>query len=145
MPTRPAAMRAVVQCVAPLCSSRVWRPAPGLLVGAVLAPRAAHRGRRPARDRPRPGVAVAPLPPRAPPRRVVRTGRGPGAGGGLAAAGAPTGPLLAGSDEPLERRRPGVHDRGQRIAATGICRAPVRASRGPCVTASKASAGAGSA
>ncbi len=54
----------------------------------------------------------------------------------LVAAGVPPGPLLVGSDEPLERRRPDVHARGQRIVATGIYRDPGRASRGHEVTAS---------
>ena len=48
----------------------------------------------------------------------------------LVAAFAPTGPLLFGIDETLERRR------GQRIAAKGIYRDPVRSSHGQFVKAS---------
>ena len=48
----------------------------------------------------------------------------------LVAAFVPTGPLLVGIDATIERRR------GQRIAAKGLYRAPVRSSQAPFVKAS---------
>jgi hypothetical protein len=130
MPTLPPPMIAVVRCFAPLFSPRVWSHAQVLLVGAILAPaqrtvaaalrvtghaqvRPFHRYHRVLSRAEWSGLAVG---------RVLL--------GLLVAAFVPTGPLLFGIDETLERRR------GQRIAAKGIYRDPVRSSRSHFVKAS---------
>ncbi len=130
MPTLPAPMIAVLRGFAPLFSPRVWRHAQVLLVGAILAPaqrtvaaalrvtgraqgRQFHRYHRVLSRAEWSGLAVG---------RVLL--------GLLVAAFVPTGPLLFGIDETLERRR------GKRIAAKGIYRDPVRSSRSHFVKAS---------
>ena len=130
MPTLPAPMITVVRCFAPLFSPRVWSHAQVLVVGAILAPaqrtvtaalrvtgltqvRQFHRYHRVLSRAEWSGLAVG---------RVLL--------GLLVAAFAPTGPLLFGIDETFERRR------GQRIAAKGIYRDPVRSSHSHFVKAS---------
>src|SRR5215217_8042478 len=122
MPTLPATMIAVVQAFAPLFSARVWGHAQVLLMGAILTPaqrtvtaalrvtgldhvRQFHRYHRVLSRAEWSGLAVG---------RVLL--------GLLVATFAPTGPLLFGIDETLERRR------GKRIATKGIYRDPVRSS-----------------
>jgi DDE superfamily endonuclease len=130
MPTLPAPMITVLRAFAPLFSARVWRHAQVLLVGAILAPaqrtvaaalrvtghanvRQFHRYHRVLSRAEWSGLAVG---------RVLLAR--------LVAAFAPTGPLLFGIDETLERRR------GKRIAAKGIYRDPVRSSHSHFVKAS---------
>jgi DDE superfamily endonuclease len=130
MPTLPATMIAVLQLFAPLFSPRVWGHAQVLLVGAILAPaqrtvaaalrvtgraqvRQFHRYHRVLSRAAWSELAVG---------RVLLAL--------LVAAFAPTGPLLFGIDETLERRR------GKRIAAKGIYRDPVRSSHSHFVKAS---------
>jgi hypothetical protein len=130
MPTLPAPMIAVLRAFAPLFSPRVWSHAQVLLVGAILAPaqrtvaaalrvtglaqvRQFHRYHRVLSRAEWSGLAVG---------RVLLTL--------LVAAFVPTGPLLVGIDETLERRR------GKRIAAKGIYRDPVRSSHSHFVKAS---------
>ena len=122
MPPLPATMIAVLSAFAPLFSPRVWRHAQVLLMGAILAPaqrtvaaalrvtglaqvRQFHRYHRVLSRAAWSELAVG---------RVLL--------GLLVATFAPTGPLLFGIDETLERRR------GNRIAAKGIYRDPVRSS-----------------
>jgi hypothetical protein len=130
MPTLPAAMIAVMRCFAPLFSARVWEHVQVLLTGAILAPaqrtvaaalrvtgraqvRQFHRYHRVLSRAEWSGLAVG---------RVLL--------GLLVAAFVPTGPLLFGIDETLERRR------GKRIAAKGIYRDPVHSSHSHFVKAS---------
>jgi hypothetical protein len=130
MPTLPAAMITVLSAFAPLFSARVWGHAQVLLVGAILAPaqrtiaatlrvtglarmRQFHRYHRVLSRAVWSELAVG---------RVLLAL--------LVATFAPTGPLLFGIDETLERRR------GKRIAAKGIYRDPVRSSHSHCVKAS---------
>ena len=130
MPTLPAPMIAVLHAFAPLFSPRVWEHAQVLLVGAVLAPaqrtvaaalrvtgraqvRQFHRYHRVLSRAEWSELAVG---------RVLL--------GLLVATFVPSGPLLFGIDETLERRR------GKRIAAKGIYRDPVRSSRNHFVKAS---------
>lgn len=136
MPTLPAPMIAVLRCFAPLFSARVWEHAQVLLTGAILAPaqrtvaaalrvtghaqvRQFHRYHRVLSRAAWSGLAVS---------RVLL--------GLLVAAFVPTGPLLFGIDETLERRRQVFHDPGKRIAAKGIYRDPVRSSHSHFVKAS---------
>jgi hypothetical protein len=130
MPTLPAPMIAVLDAFAPLFSPRVWRHTQVLLVGAILAPaqrtvaaalrvtgraqmRQFHRYHRVLSRAEWSGLAVG---------RVLLAL--------LVTAFVPTGPLLFGVDETLERRR------GKRIAAKGIYRDPVRSSHSHFVKAS---------
>jgi DDE superfamily endonuclease len=130
MPTLPAPMIAVLRAFAPLFSARVWDHAQVLVMGAVLAPaqrtiaaalrvtglaqvRQFHRYHRVLSRAVWSELAVG---------RVLLAL--------LVAAFAPTGPLLFGIDETLERRR------GKRIAAKGIYRDPVRSSHSHFVKAS---------
>ena len=130
MPTLPATMIPVLLAFAPLFSARVWSHAQVLLVGAILAPaqrtvaaalrvtglaqvRQFHRYHRVLSRAEWSGLAVG---------RVLL--------GLLVAAFVPTGPLLFGIDETLERRR------GKRIAPKGIYRDPVRSSHSHFVKAS---------
>src|SRR5262245_27334569 len=130
MPTLPAPMIAVLRAFAPLFSPRVWSHVQVLLVGAILAPaqrtvvaalrvtghaqvRQFHRYYRVLSRAEWSGLAVS---------RVLLAL--------LIAAFVPTGPLLVGIDETLERRR------GKRIAAKGIDRDPVRSSHRHFVKAS---------
>jgi hypothetical protein len=123
-------MIAVVRAFASLFSSRVWSHAQVLLVGAILAPaqrtvaaalrvsglaqmRQFHRYHRVLSRATWSGLAVS---------RVLLAL--------LVSTFAPTGPLLFGVDETLERRR------GKRIAAKGIYRDPVRSSHSHFVKAS---------
>jgi hypothetical protein len=119
-----------VMAFAPLFSARVWDHAQVLLVGAILAPaqrtvaaalrvtghaqvRQFHRYHRVLSRAVWSELAVG--------RVLLQL---------LIAAFAPTGPLLFGIDETLERRR------GKRIAAQGIDRDPVRSSHSHFVKAS---------
>jgi hypothetical protein len=130
MPTLPAPMIAVLRAFAPLFSARVWDHAQVLLVGAILAPaqrtvaatlrvtgltqlRQFHRYHRVLSRAVWSELAVG---------RVLLAL--------LVATFAPTGPLLFGIDETLERRR------GKRIAAKGIYRDPVHSSHSHFVKAS---------
>ena len=130
MPTLPAAMITVLSAFAPLFSARVWAHAQVLVMGAILAPaqrtiaaalrvtglaqvRQFHRYHRVLSRAAWSELAVG---------RVLLAL--------LVAAFAPTGPLLFGIDETLERRR------GKRIAAKGIYRDPVRSSHSHFVKAS---------
>jgi DDE superfamily endonuclease len=130
MPTLPAPMIAVLRAFAPLFSARVWDHAQVLLVGTILAPaqrtvaaalrvtghaqvRQFHRYHRVLSRAGWSELAVG--------RVLLHL---------LIAAFAPTGPLLFGIDETLERRR------GKRIAAKGIYRDPVRSSHRHFVKAS---------
>jgi hypothetical protein len=130
MPTLPAPMITVVMAFAPLFSARVWAHAQVLLVGAILAPaqrtvaaalrvtghaqvRQFHRYHRVLSRAVWSELAVG--------RVLLQL---------LIAAFAPTGPLLFGIDETLERRR------GKQIAAKGIYRDPVRSSHSHFVKAS---------
>ena len=136
MPTLLTPMIAVLRAFAPLFSARVWSHAQVLLVGAILAPaqrtvaaalrvtglaqvRQFHRYHRVLSRAKWSELAVG---------RVLLAL--------LVAAFAPTGPLLFGIDETLERRRQVFHDPGQRIAAKGIYRDPVRSSHSHFVKAS---------
>jgi hypothetical protein len=120
MPPRPVTMLAVLGAFAPLCSPRVWSHAQVRLVGAILAPaqRTVAAARRVT------GLAQVRQFHRS--HRVRSRAAWSGLGGGrvrlalLVAAFVPTGPLRCGIDETWERRR------GQRIAATGSDRDPVR-------------------
>ena len=129
MPRLPARFAAVILCFAPLLRERSWRHAEVLLVGAILAP-----GTRTVAAVPRiSGLARD--------RRFVNHHRvlSRAAWSGRAAARvllgllldafAPRGPVLLGLDDTIERRR------GKRIGAKGICRDPVRSSRGHFVKA----------
>ena len=130
MPTLPATMITVLRAFAPLFSPRVWSHAQVLLVGAILAPaqrtvaaalrvtglaqvRQFHRYHRALSRAAWSELAVG---------RVLLAL--------LVATFVPTGPLLFGIDETLERRR------GKRIAAKGIYRDPVRSSHSHFVKAS---------
>ena len=130
MPTLPPAMIGVLAAFAPLFSARVWRHTQVLLGGAILAParrtvtaalrvmglgshRQFHRYHRVLSHARWSGLAVS---------RVLLSL--------LVTTFAPTGPLLFGIDETLERRR------GKRIAAKGIYRDPVRSSHAHFVKAS---------
>jgi len=123
-------MIAILRAFAPLFSARVWDHAQVLLVGAILAPaqrtvaaalrvtghaqvRQFHRYHRVLSRAVWSELAVG--------RVLLQL---------LIAAFAPTGPLLFGIDETLERRR------GKRIAAKGIYRDPVRSSHSHFVKAS---------
>ena len=130
MPTLPPLMVPLLAPFAPLFARRVWHHALVLLVGTLLAPgrrtvAAALRamglehGKRFERD-----------------HRVLSRAQWSGLAVGrtllglLVAAFAPTGPLLIGIDETVERRR------GAKIAAKGIDRDPVRSSHSHFVKAS---------
>jgi hypothetical protein len=123
-------MITVLSAFAPLFSARVWAHAQVLVMGAILAPaqrtiaaalrvtglaqvRQFHRYHRVLSRAAWSELAVG---------RVLLAL--------LVAAFAPTGPLLFGIDETLERRR------GKRIAAKGIYRDPVRSSHSHFVKAS---------
>lgn len=130
MPTLPPPMISIVGAFAPLFSRRVWSHAQVLLVGAILAPaqrtvtaalRAAglahvaqfHRYHRVLSHAQWSGLAAS----RVLLRLLVRTF-------------APTGPLVFGIDETVERRW------GTRIGPKGIYRDPVRSSHSHFVKAS---------
>ncbi|MBA2516097.1 MAG: transposase [Solirubrobacterales bacterium] len=121
---------AVILAFAPLFLQRSWRHAEVLLTGAILAP-----GRRTV-------ASVLRITGLAQERRFVnyhrvlnRAAWCPRAAarlllGLLIAAFAPSGPVVLGIDDTIERRR------GKRIAAKGIYRDPVRSSHGHFVKAS---------
>jgi hypothetical protein len=130
MPTLPPPMLALVSPFAPLFSGRVWRRALILLGGAILAP-----GRRTVAATLRVmGLAQEPRFERY--HRVLNRATWSGLAasrvllGLLVAAFAPSGPLLVGIDETLERRW------GAKIAARGIYRDAVRSSQSHFVKAS---------
>jgi hypothetical protein len=130
MPRLPARFAAVILCFAPLFFQRSWRHAEVLLVGAILAP-----GRRTVSSilritglhRERQFVNY---------HRVLNRAAWSGRAaarvllGLLLDAFLPTGPVLLGLDDTIERRR------GKRISAKGIYRDPVRSSHGHFVKAS---------
>ena len=127
LPTRFASL---IVPFAPLFRHHTWRNAPTLLVGAILAP-----GRRTVTTALRiVGLAGerhfcnyhrvlsrAAWAPRAASRILLRL---------LLTAFAPTGPIVLGLDDTLERRR------GRRIAATRLYRDPVRSSHAHLATTS---------
>ena len=130
MPRLPARFAAVILCFAPRFFQRSWRHAEVLLIGAILVP-----GRRTVTGI----LRIAGL---ARERRFVnyhrllnRAAWSPRAAarvllGLLLDAFVPTGPVLLGLDDTIERRR------GKCISAKGIYRDPVRSSRGHFVKAS---------
>jgi hypothetical protein len=130
MPTLPPPMLLRLAPFAPLFSRRVWRHALVLLVGTLLAP-----GRRTVAAALRAmGLEHGKRFERY--HRVLSRDRWSGLTvsrallGLLVAAFAPTGPLVVGIDETVERRR------GAKIAAKGIYRDPVRSSHSHFVKAS---------
>jgi DDE superfamily endonuclease len=130
MPRLPSRFAAVILCFAPLFRERSWRHAEVLLIGAILAP-----GQRTV-------TGILWITGLARERRFVsyhrvlnRAAWGPRAAarvllGLLMDAFVPDGPVLLGLDDTIERRR------GKRIGAKGICRDPVRSSKGHFVRAS---------
>src|SRR3954470_18110165 len=130
MPTQPPAMLALLAPFAPLFRRRVWPYAVVLVVGTLLAP-----GKRTVTAALRVlGLAHTRRFERY--HRVLNRARWSSLAVSrvllslLVAAFVPTGPLLVGIDATIERRR------GQRIAAKGLYRAPVRSSQAPFVKAS---------
>ncbi len=130
MPRLPSRFAAVILTFAPLFLQRSWRHAEVLLTGAILAP-----GKRTV-------ASILRITGLARERRFVnyhrvlnRAAWCPRAAsrllfGLLAAVFVPTGPVVLGIDDTIERRR------GKRIAAKGIYRDPVRSSHGHFVKAS---------
>lgn len=118
----PADIVAFLAPFAPLFSQPVWRHVQVLLVGAILAP-----GRRMVSTALR-AVGLSHLPTFQTYHRVLNRAAWSSLDasrillGLLVATFAPTGPLLVGIDETIERRR------GPKIAAAGIYRDPVRSS-----------------
>ncbi len=126
----PSCFAIVILNFAPLFFQRSWQYAELLLLGAILAP-----GKRTVTSLLRiSGLArerrfvnchrvlnPAPWSPRAASRLLL---------GLLITAFAPTGPVVLGIDDTIERRR------GRRISARGIHRDPVRSSHGHFVKAS---------
>ncbi len=130
MPRLPARFATVMLCFAPLFLQRSWRHAEVLLIGAILAP-----GRRTV-------TSILRITGLCRERRFVNYHRvlNRAAWSGRAAAHVllgllldafvPSGPVVLGIDDTIERRR------GKRIAAKGIYRDPVRSSHGHFVKAS---------
>jgi hypothetical protein len=126
----PARFAAVILCFAPLFRERSWRHGEMLLIGAILVP-----GRRTV-------TSILRITGLSRERRFVNYHRvlNRAAWSGRAAARVllgllleaflPTGPVLLGLDDTIERRR------GKRISAKGIYRDPVRSSHGHFVKAS---------
>ncbi len=118
----PADMVALLAPFAPLFSRPVWRHVQVLLVGAILAP-----GRRMVSSALR-AVGLSHLPTFQTYHRVLNRAVWSSRSASqillslLVARFAPTGPLVVGIDETIERRR------GKKIAAAGIYRDPVRSS-----------------
>lgn len=121
--TLPCEVLHVIVCFAPLFSKRVWEHAKGLLLGAILAP-----GKRTVtsalhvmglRDEPHFQHYHRVL------HRAVWSSLAASRLllGLLVAAFAPTGRLVMGRDDHMERRR------GEKLTAPGISRDPVRSSR----------------
>jgi DDE superfamily endonuclease len=130
MPTLPPAMLQLLSPFAPHFSRRVWQHALVLLVGAVLAPqrrtvaaalRAAGHAHQRQFARYHRVLSRARWSELAVARTLLRL---------LVATFVPTGPLVVGIDETIERRW------GAKIAARGIYRDPVRSSRGHFVKVS---------
>lgn len=130
MPRLPSRFAAVILTLAPLFFQRSWRHAKVLLTGAILAP-----GTRTV-------ASILRITGLARERRFVnyhrvlnRAAWCPGAAarlllGLLLDAFVPSGPVVLGIDDTIERRR------GKRILAKGIYRDPVRSSHGHFVKAS---------
>jgi hypothetical protein len=130
MPRLPARFAALILCFAPLFQQRSWRHAEVLLIGAILTP-----GRRTV-------ASILRITGLSRERRFVNyhriLNRAAWSGreaarillGLLLDAFAPSGPVLLGLDDTIERRR------GKRISAKGIYRDPVRSSHGHFVKAS---------
>jgi hypothetical protein len=130
MPRLPARFAAVILCFAPLFRHRSWQHAEVLLIGAILAP-----GRRTV-------TSILRITGLCRERRFVNyhrvLNRAAWSGrtaarvllGSLLDAFVPTGPVLLGLDDTIERRR------GKRISAKGVYRDPVRSSHGHFVKAS---------
>jgi hypothetical protein len=130
MPRLPARFAAVILCFALLFRQRSWRQAEARLIGAILVP-----GRRTV-------TSVLRIIGLCRERRFVNYHRilNRSAWSGRAAARVllgllldafvPTGPVLLGLDDTIERRR------GKHISAKGIYRDPVRSSHGHFVKAS---------
>ncbi|TPG52277.1 transposase [Roseomonas nepalensis] len=126
----PARFAAAMLCFAPLFQQRSWRHAQVLLIGAILVP-----GQRTV-------TSIMRITGLCRERRFVNYHRvlNRAAWSGRAAARVllgllldafvPTGPVLLGLDDTIERRR------GKRISAKGIYRDPVRSSHGHFVKAS---------
>jgi hypothetical protein len=118
----PADIIALLDSFAPLFSRRTWRHVPILVAGAILAP-----GRRMVSSALR-TVGLGQVRTFQTYHRVLNRASWSSLGasrillGLLVATFAPTGPLVVGIDETIERRR------GPTIAATGIYRDPVRSS-----------------
>jgi DDE superfamily endonuclease len=130
MPTLPLAMLQALEPFVPLFSRRIWPRVLVLLAGTLLAP-----GKRTVTAALRVmGLAQSPRFERY--HRVLNRARWSSLAVSrvllslLVAAFAPTGPLLLGIDETIERRR------GKRLAAKGIYRDPVRSSHEHFVKAS---------
>jgi DDE superfamily endonuclease len=119
----PADVLALLSPFGPLFTRRTWRHVPVLVVGAILAP-----GRRMVSSALR-AVGLAQQPTFQTYHRVLNRARWSSLKASrmllrlLVNAFAPTGPLIVGIDETIERRR------GRKIAAAGIYRDPVRSSR----------------
>ena len=119
----PSDIMALLVPFAPLFSSGIWRHIPVLVAGALLAP-----GRRMVSSVLR-AVGLTHLPNYQTYHRVLNRAVWSSLGASrvlfslLVATFAPTGPLVVGIDETIERRR------GKRITAAGIYRDPVRSSR----------------
>jgi hypothetical protein len=130
LPSLPPLFLSLLNTFAPLFSDPVWRQARGLLIGAILAP-----GQRTVtsclrimgRSRDRHFVNY---------HRVLSRARWSGRAASRLLLGLlvqrflPTGPIVLGIDDTIERRR------GKRIQAKGIYRDPVRSSHSHFVKAS---------
>lgn len=130
MPIPPAEFLALLERFAPLFSARIWTYVPVLVVGSILM-----SGRRTVRSALRVlGLSQvswfqnfhrvlnrAVWSPLAVSQVLLSL---------LVTAFAPTGPMVLGIDDPIERRR------GAKIGALGIYRDPVRSSRSHVVKAS---------
>jgi DDE superfamily endonuclease len=118
----PPTIMTYLAAFAPLFSSRIWRHVPLLVAGAILAP-----GRRMMSSVLR-VVGLSQMRSFQTYHRVLNRAKWSSLGASrillrlLLAMFAPTGPLLFGLDETIERRR------GAKIAAAGIYRDPVRSS-----------------
>ena len=129
MCTLPFEVLHVIVCFAPLLSTRVWEPAKVLLIGAMLAP-----GNRPVTSAlPVMGLRYETHFQHS--HRVLhravwsRLAASRLLLGLLVAAVVPTGRLVMGLDDPMERRR------GEKMIAHGISRDPGRSSRSHFVKA----------
>ena len=130
MPRLPPRFAAIILAFAPLFLQRSWRHARVLLTGAILAPgqrtvtsilRITGLSRERRFVNYHRVLSRAAWCPRAASRILL---------GLLVAAFVPSGPVVLGIDDTIERRR------GKRIAAKGIYRDPVRSSHGHFVKAS---------